>query len=193
MLYTVSAHRVPSAEVPRGRNAYTTFPPGRAFSQGAPTAKLRVVTELYIFLISSVALVAGGLLGAFAERARARSGYLAKQYQDLLAQLFALQHATARARDASAVARAEDASAAARAEDVSKAKMHVLKERSCFEAAVSLFGKKKVATDLRTFYAALEKAKKGTVPDKLDKSIEDLAKAFRGSPLSRLSPQKRWF
>jgi hypothetical protein len=148
------------------------------------------VTELYIFLISSVALLAGGVLGAFAERARARSGYLAKQYQDLLAQLFALQHAAARARDASTAARAEDPACA---EDVSKAKKDILKERSCYEAVVSLFGKKKVAKGLRTFYAALEKAEKGTVPDKLDKSIGDLAKAFRGSLVSILSPQKRWF
>jgi hypothetical protein len=148
------------------------------------------VTELYIFLISSVALVAGGVLGAFAERARARSGYLAKQYQDLLAQLFALQHAAALARDPSAAARAEDPACA---KDVSKAKAHILKERSCYEAVVLLFGKKKVAKHLRTFYEALEKAEKGTVPDKLDKSIEDLAKDFRGSLVSRLSPQKRWF
>jgi hypothetical protein len=171
--------------------AYATFlARWGAFSPGALTAKLRVVTELYIFLVSSVALVAGGVLGAFVERARARSGYLAKQYHDLLALLFALEHTAADQLEAHRAA-LNEAQHTALNEAHCTALRNVLKERSHIEAAVSLFGKPKVAKEVRTLYADIVQAE--TVSHQFDERIEKLARAFRGRPLSKLSPQKRWF
>jgi hypothetical protein len=133
------------------------------------------VTEFYVFLLGLFLAAVAGVLGALLDRARARSGYLAKQYQDLLAQLFALQH-TANAGNASEAKRQRD---------------DILKGRPRFEAVVSLFDRSRVAKKLRTLYAELEKAE--TVPDQFDNRIESLTKAFHGPLVSRLSPQKRWF
>ncbi len=104
-----------------------------------------------------------------------RSGYLAKQYHDLLALLFALEHTA-------------DGQLEAQPENALK---NVLKERSHIEAAVSLFAKPKVAKEVRTLYVDIVQA--GTVLPQFDERIEKLARAFRGPRLSKLSPQRRWF
>lgn len=119
MLCTVSAHRVSSAEVPEDVALHAACLGDETFSSSAPAAKLRAVTELYLWLVGSFLVIVGGVLGAFVEPARARSGYLAKEYHDLLTLLFALEHSAS--------------------DDLKAERQKVLDKRSHIEAAVSLF------------------------------------------------------
>ena len=166
---------------------------GRALSADAPTAKLRAVTEIFVFLVGLFLVAAGGVLGAFLEVARARSGYLAKQYHDLLVLLFALEHSAADVRPASQLEEEAEEEAEQRrvVSELKEQRRIVLEGRSSIEAAVLLFGEPKVAEEVRALYADIAKA--DTVPDQFHDRIEKLARAFRGSWRSRLSPQRRWF
>jgi hypothetical protein len=150
------------------------------------------VTELYLFVLGGVVAVVVGVLGVFVERARARSGYLAKQYHDLLALLLALEHSPADQPKHTAADQPKNSPVDPPKTEREKALRNFLRERSRIEAAVLLFGKPKVASEVLTLYKRIAQA--GAVPSQFDEGIVQLAKDFRGPRLLlKLSPQRRWF
>jgi hypothetical protein len=126
--------------------------------------------------VGLVSLLVGALLGAVAERSRARAGYLAKQYREHLAKVFSF-----------AIAEDNKIEATGDIAESPSLRTSILTPRSFIEADVWLFGEQRAREAIgkvhdRVLASSLERA-----------DAEELARVLRGPFYRRLAPQKRWF
>ncbi len=122
-----------------------------------------------------VSLTLGVVLGALTERARARSGYLSRQYREHLLLFVGLLDAYERG-DTSKQARLENA---------------LNESRQGVDTDVRLFGKRHVKPELDRAHVCA--SSESTTAEELAEIVSELAEVFRGGRFSRLSPQREWF